>query len=66
MGPMGEFTCFRHPAEKYLLLSGGSGVTPMMAMARTFYDLGEARDVAFIHSATRDIQLFCPSCQRLP
>ncbi|MFC7053924.1 2Fe-2S iron-sulfur cluster-binding protein [Hansschlegelia quercus] len=51
MGPMGDFSCFRHPAEKYLLLSGGSGVTPMMAMARTFYDLGEARDVAFIHSA---------------
>ncbi|GLK66977.1 hybrid-cluster NAD(P)-dependent oxidoreductase [Hansschlegelia plantiphila] len=51
MGPMGEFTCFRHPAEKYLFLSGGSGVTPMMAMARTFHDLGEARDVAFVHSA---------------
>lgn len=51
MGPMGEFTCFEHPAEKYLLLSGGSGVTPMMAMARTFHDLGEGRDVVFVHSA---------------
>lgn len=51
MGPMGEFTCFEHPAQKYLLLSGGSGVTPMMAMARTFHDLGEARDVVFAHSA---------------
>ena len=51
LGPMGEFTCFAHPAQKYLLLSGGSGVTPMMAMARTFHDLGESRDVAFVHSA---------------
>ena len=51
LGPMGEFTCFAHPAPKYLLLSGGSGVTPMMAMARTFHDLGESRDVAFVHSA---------------
>lgn len=51
LGPMGDFSCFTHPAQKYLLLSGGSGVTPMMAMARTFHDLGEPRDVAFVHSA---------------
>lgn len=51
LGPMGEFSCFTYPATKYLLLSGGSGVTPMMAMARTFHDLGALRDVAFVHSA---------------
>ncbi|MFY9293059.1 MAG: hybrid-cluster NAD(P)-dependent oxidoreductase [Methylorubrum rhodinum] len=51
LGPMGDFSCFRHPAQKYLLLSGGSGVTPMMSMARTFHDLAEPRDVAFVHSA---------------
>ena len=51
LGPMGDFSPFVHPAGKYLLLSGGSGVTPMMAMARTFHDLGEARDVTFVHSA---------------
>jgi len=51
LGPMGDFSCFIHPAPKYLLLSGGSGVTPMMSMARTFHDLGERRDVAFVHSA---------------
>ncbi|SFU81116.1 Ferredoxin-NADP reductase [Methylobacterium sp. 174MFSha1.1] len=51
LGPMGEFSCFTHPAETYLFLSGGSGVTPMMAMARTFHDLGVARDIAFVHSA---------------
>lgn len=51
VGPMGEFTCFDHPAPKYLFLSGGSGITPLMSMARTFYDLGEPRDIAFLHSA---------------
>lgn len=51
LGPMGDFSCFNHPWPKYLLLSGGSGVTPMMAMARTFHDLGGGRDVAFVHAA---------------
>lgn len=51
VGPMGDFSCFEHPAAKYLFLSGGSGVTPMMSMARTFHDLAEPRDLAFLHSA---------------
>lgn len=49
--PMGSFSCFEHPAPKYLLLSGGSGITPVMAMARTFHDLAEPRDVVFVHNA---------------
>jgi ferredoxin-NADP reductase len=57
LGPAGAFTCALHPAEKYLFLSGGSGVTPLMSMARTFYDLGDDRDIVFLHSARspRDI-----------
>ena len=51
VGPMGEFSCFAHPATKYLFLSGGSGITPLMSMARTFYDLAEPRDVVFLHAA---------------
>jgi ferredoxin-NADP reductase len=51
LGPMGEFTCLDHPAEKYLFLSGGSGVTPLMSMSRAFHDLGEDRDIAFVHAA---------------
>jgi ferredoxin-NADP reductase len=51
VGPMGEFTCYAHPAAKYLFLSGGSGITPLMSMARTFHDLGEQEDVVFVHSA---------------
>lgn len=51
LGPIGDFSCFVHPAPRYLFLSGGSGVTPLMSMARTFHDLGEPRDVVFVHSA---------------
>jgi glycine betaine catabolism B len=57
LGPAGDFTCVLHPAQKYLFLSGGSGVTPLMSMARTHYDLGEDKDIVFAHSARspRDI-----------
>lgn len=57
LGPMGDFSCFAHPAPKYLFLSGGSGITPLMSMARTFHDLGLPRDIVFVHSARspRDI-----------
>ena len=51
VGPMGEFTCFDHPADKYLFLSGGSGITPVMAMARTLHDLAVGRDIVFAHNA---------------
>ena len=44
LGPMGSFSCFVHPARRYLFLSGGSGITPLMSMASTFHDLGEPRD----------------------
>ena len=57
LGPAGEFSCTLHPAAKYLFLSGGSGITPLMSMSRTFYELGEDRDIAVVHSARtpRDI-----------
>lgn len=51
LGPMGAFTCYAHPAPRYLFLSGGSGITPLMSMARTFHDLGEQEDIVFVHSA---------------
>ncbi|TDU02684.1 ferredoxin-NADP reductase [Streptomyces sp. 846.5] len=50
-GPLGLFSLARHPAQKYLLLSAGSGVTPMMSMTRTLYDLAHPADVVFVHSA---------------
>ena len=57
LGPAGDFSCTHHAAQKYLFLSGGSGVTPLMSMTRTHYDLGEDKDIVFVHSARtpRDI-----------
>ncbi|MGQ9364940.1 2Fe-2S iron-sulfur cluster-binding protein [Azospirillum sp. ST 5-10] len=52
VGPLGDFTPGeRAGAGKYLFLSGGSGITPLMSMARTFDDLGEDHDVVFVHAA---------------
>ncbi len=50
-GPFGVFTTARHQSAKYLFLSGGSGITPVMSMTRTLYDLGSDADVLFVHSA---------------
>ncbi|MHB9757063.1 FAD-binding oxidoreductase [Streptomyces sp. BYX5S] len=50
-GPLGRFTINHHPSPKYLFLSAGSGVTPLMSMTRTLYDLAHPVDVVFVHSA---------------
>ena len=56
-GPMGHFTCATHSAPKLLMISAGSGITPMLSMARWLYDTAQERDVVFFHSARspRDI-----------
>ncbi|MFJ4293978.1 FAD-binding oxidoreductase [Cupriavidus sp. NPDC089707] len=50
-GPAGIFTPASAPAAKALYLSAGSGVTPLMSMTRTAFDLGLNRDIVFVHSA---------------
>ncbi|HBM58845.1 MAG TPA: hybrid-cluster NAD(P)-dependent oxidoreductase [Citreicella sp.] len=52
-GPLGSFTSHHHPAEKYLFISAGSGITPMMSMTTYMYDLGRIPDVVFINCARR-------------
>ena len=56
-GPLGVFCASSHPASRYLFLSAGSGVTPLMSMTRQMYDRTEPTDVVFVHSARspRDI-----------
>ncbi|MER0239690.1 hybrid-cluster NAD(P)-dependent oxidoreductase [Fulvimarina sp. MAC8] len=49
--PMGEFTWSGMQQSKYLFISGGSGVTPMMSMTRSAYDLALISDIEFIHAA---------------
>jgi glycine betaine catabolism B len=50
-GPYGGFSCAAHPARSYLFLSAGSGITPLMSMTRTLFDLASVADVTFVHSA---------------
>src|SRR5215475_12436179 len=55
--PLGTFTIAGRQSTKYLFLSAGSGITPLMSMTRTLYDLGSDADILFIHNARtpRDI-----------
>ncbi len=50
-GPHGRFSTAHHPARKYLFLSAGSGITPLMSMARAAADLASTSDTTFVHSA---------------
>lgn len=50
-GPAGIFTFVRHEAPKYLFISAGSGITPMMSMTTWAWDSGEMPDIAFVHAA---------------
>ena len=44
LGPAGRFTATDHPGDKYLFISAGSGITPMMSMVTDFYDRGRTCD----------------------
>lgn len=61
IGPAGEFSCFHHaPAQRYLFLSGGSGITPLMSMTRALHDLGSEADIVFVHCARSPADLLFP------
>ena len=49
--PMGKFTNFANPSSKVLLISAGSGITPMMSMSRWICDTVSNIDIVFLHSA---------------
>ncbi|MFT3689770.1 2Fe-2S iron-sulfur cluster-binding protein [Paenirhodobacter sp.] len=50
-GPSGIFSSHRHPARKYLFISAGSGITPMVSMTTWMWDSGEMPDIVFVHAA---------------
>lgn len=50
-GPVGNFNCIDFPNDKVLLLSGGVGITPVMSMARWWFDTNADVDIHFVHSA---------------
>ncbi|MET1036751.1 MAG: ferredoxin reductase [Aeromicrobium sp.] len=55
----GDFVLPREVPESLLLVSGGSGVTPVMSMLRTLRDTGHCGQVTFLHYArSRDDEMF--------
>jgi ferredoxin-NADP reductase len=56
-GPSGIFSFHRHPAKKYLFVSAGSGITPMMSMTTWAWDSGEMPDIVFVHAARRPSEI---------
>lgn len=56
-GPLGEFTLLRHFSPKYLMISAGSGITPMMSMTTWAWDSGEMPDIVFVHAARRPAEI---------
>ncbi|MBC7477232.1 MAG: hybrid-cluster NAD(P)-dependent oxidoreductase [Pseudorhodobacter sp.] len=56
-GPAGVFSFHRHPAKKYLFVSAGSGITPMMSMTTWAWDSGVMPDIVFVHAARRPSEI---------
>ncbi|KQV76191.1 hypothetical protein ASC61_14930 [Aeromicrobium sp. Root344] len=55
----GEFVLPRDVPDNLLLISGGSGITPVMSMIRTLRDTGHQGRVTFLHYArSRDDEMF--------
>lgn len=57
IGPGGTFSHLEHPASKYLFISAGSGITPMMSMTTYMYDAGRDPDIVFINCARRPSEI---------
>lgn len=56
-GPAGQFSFVRHPSPKYLFISAGSGITPMMSMTMWAWDSGEMPDITFVHAARKPAEI---------
>jgi ferredoxin-NADP reductase len=55
--PQGDFALPDPPPAKLLLVTAGSGITPVMAMLRSLAQRGQASDIVHVHSApsTQDV-----------
>lgn len=51
MGPLGQFVRPLGAPARLLLLSGGSGITPLMSIVRDIADAAQGADVIFLHAA---------------
>ena len=57
VGPAGRFSTVHHPAPKYLFISAGSGITPMISMTTAMYDGGRPADIVFVNCARRPSEI---------
>lgn len=57
MGPAGWFTHTNFASDKYLFISAGSGITPMMSMTTWMFDLGTEPDIVFVNCARRPSEI---------
>jgi ferredoxin-NADP reductase len=64
--PLGDFTLADHPAPGYLLLAGGSGITPFLSMLRELHDTGGQLDAVLVYAAhSRDDHLYASELAQL-
>ncbi|WP_415883820.1 MOSC N-terminal beta barrel domain-containing protein [Neptuniibacter sp. QD34_54] len=59
LAPQGEFHEGNTGNKPLLLLSAGSGITPMLSIARELTDRNSQRDVVFYHQARTEADLIC-------
>ncbi|AVH45357.1 hybrid-cluster NAD(P)-dependent oxidoreductase [Agrobacterium tumefaciens] len=60
IGPAGHFTLELAKRAKFLFVSAGSGITPMMSMLRWLGDVYPSADVSFLHCArSPEDVIFC-------
>src|ERR1700751_5461522 len=55
-GGGGDFVLPAQRPRRILFVSGGSGITPVMAMLRTLVNEGHAGDIAFVHYARNEAE----------
>jgi ferredoxin-NADP reductase len=60
-GPHGKFSCIDDENNRFLFISGGSGVTPVMSMSRWLFDTSPGADIHFLHFARSPVDLIFES-----
>ncbi len=57
LGPAGLFTNAASKADKFLFISAGSGITPMMSMTTCMWDEGDHLDIVLVNCARRPSEI---------
>ncbi|WP_293783155.1 ferredoxin reductase [uncultured Aeromicrobium sp.] len=62
----GDFVLPDQVPDRLVLISGGSGITPVMSMLRTLVARGHTGEIVFLHYArSREDEMFTPELDRL-